>query len=369
MLVETLAPYLTWAKHRPKASIDLALSNLMGCSVDDLPGARDELALGGHNDDGYPPLVETIAARYRVDTRSVATATGTSGANFLVFAALLSPGDEVVVEAPAYDPLLGAPRLVGASVSRFERRFEDAYALDPERVRKALTPRTRLVVLTSLHNPSGVLAAEDALREVGEIAARAGAHVLVDEVYLDTARAPAARSAAHLGDQFIVTSSLTKSYGLGGLRCGWVVASAAIAERARRVRDLVDGVGSFPSDVISLVAFRNLDALSQRARRLLDANFAQLERFMATRPDLAWVAPHGGTVAFPRVLGVDDTRRLADRLLREHGTAVVPGAFFDDRRHVRLSFGGPGEALGRGLAAIATVLDDEARTRNPGRRV
>ena len=369
MLVEPLAPYLAWAKHRPKASIDLALSNLLGCTVDDLPGARGELSLGGLNDDGYPPLVEAIAARYQVDTRSVATATGTSGANFLVLAALLAPGDDVLVEAPAYDPLVGVPRLLGASVSRFERRFDEQYAIAPWRIREALTPRTRLVVVTNLHNPSGVLADENGLREVGEIVVRAGAHVLVDEVYLDTVHSPSPRSAAHLGDHVIVTSSLTKSYGLGGLRCGWVVAAPAIAERVRRVRDLVDGAGSFPSDVLSLLAFRNLDTLMSRARRLLDSNFARLEAFMATRRDLAWVAPQGGTVAFPRVLGIDDTRGLADRLLRQYDTAVVPGAFFEEPRHVRLSFGGPPEQLGRGLAAIGRALDDEVRVRRPIGRV
>src|SRR5919199_635999 len=108
------APYLEWAKMRRSPKFDLAGSNVLACSVDDLPGTRDAVDFTGKNDDGYAPLVEAIAVRYGVDASRVTTATGTSGANFLVCAALLEPGDEVLVERPGYDPLLGAPRMFGA---------------------------------------------------------------------------------------------------------------------------------------------------------------------------------------------------------------------------------------------------------------
>ena len=101
--------------------------------------------------------MERIAAHYGVEPAGVATATGTSGANFLVCAALLQPGDDVVVEQPAYDPLLAVPRLLGANLVRFDRRFEDGFRLDLERIDAALTPRTRLVIVTNPHNPTGVL--------------------------------------------------------------------------------------------------------------------------------------------------------------------------------------------------------------------
>src|SRR4051812_1773872 len=150
------APYMEWAKTRPTPEIDLAGSNILACSLDDLPGARDAVALSGANDDGYRPLMEAIAARYGVDVGRVTTAGGTSGANFLVYAALLEPGDDVLVERPGYDPLLGAARLLGAATTRFDRRFEDGYALDPDLVRRAITAHTRIIVITSPHNPTGV---------------------------------------------------------------------------------------------------------------------------------------------------------------------------------------------------------------------
>src|SRR3954466_10279900 len=143
------APYMEWAKTRAAPEIDLAGSNILACSIDDLPGAADALSLSGANDNGYRPLTESIGARYGVDPDHVTTAGGTSGANFLVFAALLEPGDEVLVERPGYDPLLRAARMCGAATIRFERRFEDGYALDPDRVRRAMTPRTKIIVVTT----------------------------------------------------------------------------------------------------------------------------------------------------------------------------------------------------------------------------
>src|SRR3954463_6284523 len=149
---------MEWAKTRPAPEIDLAGSNILACSLEDLPGAADALSLSGANDNGYRPLTEAIGARYNVDPDRVTTAGGTAGANFLVFAALLEPGDEVLVERPGYDPLLGAPRLLGARVNRFQREFARGFALDPDRIGRAMTPRTRIIIITNPHNPSGVLA-------------------------------------------------------------------------------------------------------------------------------------------------------------------------------------------------------------------
>ncbi len=204
------APYLEWAKKRSSPRFDLAGSNILGCSIDDIESASDALNLSGHNDDGYGPLVDAIADRYRVSPEWVATANGAAGANFQVCAALLEPGDDVLVERPGYDPLLGAPRMLGANVIRFDRHFDDAYALDPDRVAHALTPRTRLIIVSSPHNPTGAQADRGALAAVGQLARSVGAHVLVDEVYLDVAGTD--RDPAVLMDEvFVSTSSLTKS--------------------------------------------------------------------------------------------------------------------------------------------------------------
>jgi aspartate/methionine/tyrosine aminotransferase len=350
-----LAPYMAWAKTRPSPRFDLAGSNVLTCSIADLPGASGALALSGSNDNGYAPLMAAIAARYGVRPSQVTTAQGTSGANFLVCAAMLERGDDVLVETPGYDPLLAAPRLLGGNIRRFQRTFENGWALDPSRVAAAMTAQTRLVIITSPHNPTGTLADVEALRAVGRIAEEAGAHVLVDEVYLDASGSDAS-VAASLGDAFITTGSLTKSYGLSGLRSGWVLSSEAIAARLRRARDVIDGTGPIVTERLSVLAFEQLDRLIARTRALLDVNTALVRDFLHSRPELEFVYPAGGTVVFPRLRGVESTDRFADRLMTERETAVVPGRFFDAPAHFRIGFGGDTEPLRGGLAAIAAAI-------------
>ena len=355
------APYMQWAKQRPSPQFDLAISNILGCSVDDLPGARDAIDLSGKNDNGYAPLVDAIAARYGVGSDHVTTAQGTSGANFLVCAALLQPEDEVLVERPGYDPLLGTPRLLGARTNRFDRVFEEGFRLDPERVARAMTPRTRLIVITTPHNPTGAMASRDEIVEIGRIAQSSGAHVLVDEVYLDVSTdAASTEVAARLGEVFISTSSLTKSYGLASLRCGWTISSPEVAEQLRRTRDVVDGTGSIVAERLSVLAFQHLDDLIARAKRIIATNLPLVTRFVASRPELEWVPPAGGTVGFPRIRGVEDTTRFADRLAAERETMVVPGKFFEAPEHFRIGFTGRTDALEGGLRAVGEALD--ART-------
>jgi len=144
----------------------------------------------------------------------------------------------VLIEHLTYEPLIAAARWLGAEVRSFARRAEDCFRLDPAEVERRMTDRTRVVVLTNLHHSSSALANDDSLRRVGEIAARAGARVIVDEVYLDALWEPAPRTCFHLGETFIATNSLTKIYGLNGLRCGWILAAPEIVERAWRLTEL-----------------------------------------------------------------------------------------------------------------------------------
>jgi aspartate/methionine/tyrosine aminotransferase len=350
---------MEWAKTRAAAELDLAGSNILACSLDDLPGARAAVDLSGANDNGYRPLVEAIAARYGVDPDLVTTAAGTSGANFLVLAALLEPGDDVLVERPGYDPLLGAARLVGARTNRFDRTFDGGFALDPDRVRRAMTPRTKVIVITSPHNPTGVTADPAALDEVGRIAERAGAHVVVDEVYKDVTGDPTPPAATR-GDVFVTTSSLTKSYGLSSLRSGWVIASAPLSYRVRRAGDVVDGTGSIVAERLATLAFQQLDALARRAREILGRNKALADAFLQSRTDLEWI-PSAGTIVFPRIRGVADAGPFVDRLMRERRTAVGPGAFFEAPAHFRLGYGGDTEKIRAGLDRLSAALDERTK--------
>src|SRR5262249_6056869 len=167
-------------------------------------------------------------------------------------------GDEVLIEQPTYEPLLALAEYFGLNIKRFPRRFENNYAIDVDNVAANLTDKTRLIVITNLHNPSSTLTDEPTLRRIGDIAEGVGARVLVDEVYLEAIFKNAPQSAVHLGPQFIGTTSLTKGYGLSGLRCGWILAEPELAERMRLLHDVFGSLGPQPAERLSVVALRKL---------------------------------------------------------------------------------------------------------------
>jgi aspartate/methionine/tyrosine aminotransferase len=349
------AAYMEWAKARPAPAIDLAGSNLLACTLDDLPGAREALSLSGESADGYPPLLEAIAARYAVSPDRVALAGGCSGANYLAMAALVDSGDEVLIEQPAYDPLPAAARMLGASVRFFQRRFEEGYALDPERVAADVSRRTRLVVLSSPHNPTGALVAGEALERLGRLAEEHGFRVLVDEVYQDCVLTHRPGPAALLSPAFVSSNSLTKAYGLSSLRCGWTLASPEVTRAIGRARGVVDVNGAVPAERLAALAFARMAELSARSRGIIEANAKAVSAFLAKAPELECV-PSKATIAFPRFRDGRDAGPFAARLFSEHGVAVVPGAFFEAPSHFRLAFGGAPEKVAKGLEALGLSL-------------
>ena len=351
------APYMEWAKSRPHPRVDLAGSNLLACALEDLPGAREALDLSGESPDGYPPLLEAIAARYGVEPRNVATGGGCSGANYLACAALLEEGDEALIERPVYDPLIAAVRMLGARPRFFERRHEEGFAIDVRAVEKALTPSTRLVIVSNPHNPSGVLASPEQIGGLARLAERAGVLVLADEVYRDAVASPGLPPAATTSAVFVSSNSLTKAYGLSSLRCGWTLASPEITERIRRARDVVDVSGAIPAERLSVLAFGHLDRLAERARRILEPNRRLFRELLARRPELE-CAPFRAPIAFPRFRDGRDASPFARRLFERHGVAVVPGSFFDRPSHFRVSLGGFPPAVAAGLEALDRCLDE-----------
>ncbi len=306
------------------------------------------------------PLRDAIAARYGMPAECVSIAAGASGANFQAMLALLEPGDDALIETPAYDPLIAAARAAGANVAHFERSWSKGFALDPYVVRTALTPSTKLIVISNAHNPSGAMASRDALEQVGVMAEAIGARVLVDEVYAEAQYddAPLPRPAATLGEVFVSTSSLTKAYGLAGLRCGWIIASPSVSARVRAIRDVIDGSGPYVAERLSLTAFEHIDRLRSRARQILAENLSIVRAMAMSHPRLDWLEPVAGTTAFPRVTDVDDTSDLVERLIRDHDTIVVPGHFFQAPQHIRIAFGGKSEMIREAMTRLDRALRD-----------
>jgi hypothetical protein len=356
--MKTQSIYMHWAKTRPKVKYDLALSGILNLPFAELDAKIEDLDLNGENSYGYRPLVEALASHCGVASESVVTISGgTSMANHLAMAAALEHGDEVLIEEPTYDPILAVAEYLGASIKRFPRSFENDFRVDVDGLAKQLSPRTRLIVLTNLHNPSSMLVDEETLNQIGKLARSVGARVLVDEVYLEAMFEAAPRSSVHLGPEFIATSSLTKGYGLSGLRCGWILAEPDFAQRMRQLHDIFGAVGPQPSERLSVVALAKLPKVVARAKNILETNRAVLSEFLDAREELQVVRTESGTTSFPRLLK-GRAEDLCTLLTEKYDTAVVPGRFFESPQHFRIGMCAEPELFKTGVERLGAAMDE-----------
>jgi len=346
-----------WAKTRSRARFNLATSGLANLTLPELQVSLSDLELTGDSGYGYQPLISLLADRFHVDTACVVTAAGTSFANHLALAALINPGDEILFESPTYEPFLATAEYLGAKVKRFQRRFEDGWRVSTSEVERNLSSHTRLIVITNFHNPSGVLTDNQTLQEVGELAKRNNALVLVDEVYLEMLFGEPSQTSFHLGDRFVVTGSLTKAYGLSGLRCGWILAEPELAQRMWRLNDLFAATPVHSGERLSVVALKQLLAIAERAQSRLDKHRAMFNQFLDNRDELETIRPTFGSIMFPRVRE-QTSEKLCELLREKYETSVVPGKFFEMPAHFRVGMGGDTESFAEGLDRLGQALDE-----------
>ncbi|PYK87832.1 MAG: aminotransferase [Verrucomicrobia bacterium] len=329
--------YMQWAKTHLQARFNLASSGLEPYPLAKLRVEIDNLELTGPSFYGYEPLQKALAKKCGVLPDCVVAATGTSMANHLAMAATLKPGDEVLIEQPTYELLVSTAQYLGAEVKRFTRSFEDGFRLDPNEVAR--------------------LVGKETLKQLGETAREVGARVLVDEVYLDALFDDAPSTAFHLGEEFITTNSLTKVYGLSGLRCGWILAEPALAKKLWYLNDLFGVIPAHAAERLSCIALEHLDEIAAHARHLLETNRRLLNAFFNARDDLDWMPLEFGTVAFPRLKN-GSVDALCALLLEKYETSIVPGKFFDMPQHFRIGIGGETAMLAEALARLGKALFD-----------
>jgi aspartate/methionine/tyrosine aminotransferase len=354
--MNTQSTYMHWAKTRVKVKYDLALSGILNLPFPELGASIEDIDLNGENSYGYDPLVKALADHAHIPAECVVTISGgTSMANHLAMAAAIEYGDEVLIERPTYEPLLALAEYFGAKTKRFARRADDGYRVDLADLESQISSQTRLIVLTNLHNPSSALIDDETLSRIGTIANSVGARVLVDEVYLEALFEAAPASSVQLGPQFIATSSLTKGYGLSGLRCGWILAEPGIAQRMRMLHDVFGSLAPHPAERLGVVAMANLPRFIDRAKHIVNKNRAVLNGFYDSREDLKATPSSFGTTSFPRLMrgNVDE---LYDRLTR-NDTAVVPGKFFESPEHFRIGMCAEPAAFATGIERLAKALD------------
>jgi hypothetical protein len=350
--------YLEWARSHGTIRYTLAFSGVPPCDVSLLSPSVGDFTMVADNEYGWPPLLECIASRYGGKPENIVLAHGTSMANHLACAALLDTGDHVLSEMPVYDPLVTVPRYLGCEVDFFERREDEAYALDVDRVERALQPRTRLVILSNLHNPTGASLGRTELEKLAHLADSRDFHVLVDEVYLEWLYGddPATRTAFNLSPRFVTTRSLTKVFGLAALRAGWILAEAGLATRMRRLNGLFASSMSHPAERLAARALDKAPMLLERQRARVDRNRSIATKFIASQPRLSWKAPETGTVGFVRLDG-GDVDALNDKLSARE-SLVVPGRFFGVADHFRMGFGMDESQLTEGLKRLGAALQE-----------
>ncbi|HTY09413.1 MAG TPA: pyridoxal phosphate-dependent aminotransferase, partial [Candidatus Edwardsbacteria bacterium] len=367
--------YLTWFKDldvRLQHSKDAHL--LMSSNVyepldeleQDIRAHGDELrALQSHNNDwGHPVLIERIAARYGVKPRNILLTNGCTNATYLATLAQVKAGDEVVCETPAYQLMWQTADFLGARIKWLKRR-PPGYGVDPEELARLVGPRTALVALTNLHNPSGAGLNREELRGIAAAVRRKNkrARILVDEVFRDfVPDAPACKS----DPMFISTGSLSKVYGLSHLECGWILADSKTIGRLWPLFVMAEGNGSRYLESLSAVVFGRLDEYLRRSQGIVASNRREL--CAAVEPLILeglveGNVPEQGCIWFPRIARDRSADAFVETAERAFGTYVVPGKFFGDPSRVRVGFGGRPELVKPAVARLAEAMVAFARRR------
>jgi aspartate/methionine/tyrosine aminotransferase len=322
------------------------MADLLALADDETRGLWEGLRLGYTESTGHPLLRREIAGLYeRIGPDDVLVFAGAEEGIFCLANVLLGPGDHAVVTWPGYQSLYEVARAAGAEVTLHELREADGWALDVDRLRAALRPETRLVVVNAPHNPTGMLPAHAEWRALTDLCAERGIPLLSDEVYRFLEFDPADRlqAGADALERGLSLGVMSKSFAMAGLRIGWLATrDRALLERMAAFKDYTTICASAPSEILALIGLRARETVLARSRAIIAANLSRLDAFFAARPDtFCWTRPRAGSVAFPRltVAGTSMDRFAAD-LVAAEGVLLLPGSRFGHPGdHFRIGFG------------------------------
>lgn len=357
-----------WLNHNhERAEFVLAFSKMKGLSkreYDELVqyDLGPELDLGRGDPHGADEFKQILMEIYGCEIHNIVTTSGGTQANFMVFLSTLKKKDEFIIEQPGYQPLWLTPKAMAARKVPWIRRFDDGFRLDIDALEGLITKKTKLIVLTNPNNPTGVVAdREREIKKISEIAQAKGIYVLVDEIFLDGTADP--QVSAFGLPNVIITSSMTKVYGLGGQRTAWIIAPEEIAAQCQRAKSHTNGASSYVGELMTAYALRNArNLLVQRFKEHSKSNLQVVSQWMEANSDIVeWVPPNGGVLCFPKYRANMPSVELCQRLLDDYGVMVNPGEYFNMNGHFRLSYTsseevlkGGLEALGKGLRALAS---------------
>jgi len=319
------------------------------------------LCYGSHF--GHEGLREGIVAGTHLKKEDVLLTIGAAGALFIIATSLLEKGDELIVVRPNYATNLETPRAIGAAIQFIDLRFEEKFELDTDRIRAAMNSRTRYISITYPHNPTGVCLGTGELRQLAELAEEKDSYLLVDETYRDMVFGDQVPLAATLSSRVISVSSLSKTYGLPGLRVGWIICrDQQLMTKFLAAKEQIHICGPLLDEEIAFRYWQQKGDHLPRIRSDIRRKFESVKEWIRLQNDFEWIEPTGGCVCFPRIRRPEegDIDRFYRILLEEYGTYVGPGHWFEMPRHyMRVGFGWPSqEALLEGLGALTMAWED-----------
>lgn len=340
---------------------NLSESSVRDRSFGELGIDLEDLVLFYGDHEGHPGLRRIIAAASGVDEHEVLVTAGAAAALFILATTLLSKGDHLVVLRPNYATNIETPRAIEADISYIDLSFDDGFAIDVDRVVAEITPRTKYVSVTVPHNPTGQMISEVDLRRLVAAVESAGCRLLVDETYREMTFGEPLPTAASLSTRAISVSSLSKTYGIPGIRIGWLLCKDPdLMHTLLAAKEQIGICGSVVDEEIAYQALRQREVWLPELHTRIATALGIVREWIAREDRMQWVEPRGGVVAFPRIrpdAGVD-LEEFYRALTDEHGTYVGPGHWFEQpRSHMRVGFGWPTlDELRGGLAGISAAL-------------
>jgi len=320
-----------------------------------------DLRLGYSEACGTAELRSLLASTYKdCSPENILVTTGAIEANFLLFNVLLEPGDHVVACYPAYQQLYSVPRGIGCDVSLWKVRAENGFRFDLGDLEKLVTPKTRLIVINTPHNPTGAMLSETELRRVHALADSVGAMVHCDEAYrwlTVPGGDPFAPPMFDLGPRGISVGTLSKPFGLPGLRIGWIAARGDIPARCWAMRDYVSLSPGRLNDALAVVAMKHREKVFERNLRIITANLAEAKRWFAEHAGtISWNPPRGGLLALARYSLDIPSLELANRLAERYSVMLAPGSAFGFEHHLRIGIGQDPAVFATGLERAAACF-------------
>lgn len=359
MTFERMPLEVWFDEYQFEVDCDIGESGMKFFSVKDLDIDLNEVDLRYGYHLGHPELRAEIVKGYQGQTiDNVAVTTGASEANFSVIAHLVGPKDHIIVEHPTYPSLFQVPRSLGRDLSLFHLKWEDDFRPDMDTLKKLVKPNTKLITLTHPGNPTGSVITKEELKEAIEIAEAAGAYLMVDETYRDLIFEDPSPLAATMSPNAISLTSMSKTWGVPGIRIGWAVADASIVQAIRAIREQITICNSSLGEVIAKEILMKRDKILPMLRKSMFSNYKILKEWMDSQEWLEWVEPKSGVVCAPRLKRGGSTDELCKLLVTKYRTFTVPGSTMELDGHFRLGFGGEQEELVKGLEQLGHALKE-----------